>query len=336
MPLISSDKDLPKLLNSPAKQVRWANKLTTEHLRSTPQRVDIPSMQGMFSRTLFLTLEDGREVVVQFRTEPLELDAFKVARKALGSLVPDIRALENEELLNEHVWAYCLNRLHGEMWVRGVAGKGVSGRIAINKSLGHIFSKGCLAGSSGGAVNDKIRPHLEAILTSPLEEIHPYRHLFEGFLYKLEQLKRLPLWVAHYDLNDLNILIDEDCHVTGLIDWELSSPLPFGVGFGRIHTLAGEFTGGEFWIPAEFEIAEQAFWIELFNGMPADIRDILKKEMGLVQDAVILGTLLSCFFFEDGKVGFSQVTLKALPKFLTYRIPFVRESEAPYRDIIAA
>jgi hypothetical protein len=33
--------------------------------------------------------------------------------------------------------------------------------------------------------------------------------------------------------------------VTGLIDWELSTPKPFGVDFGRIHTLAGEFTGGE-------------------------------------------------------------------------------------------
>ncbi|KAI0433368.1 hypothetical protein F5Y09DRAFT_329066 [Xylaria sp. FL1042] len=291
MPLISSDKDLPKLLDTPTKQVKWAKKLAAEHLGSTAKRVDKPPMQGMFSRTLFLTLADGREVVLQFRTEPLELDAFKVARKALGSI------------------AYSLTRLHGKMWIHGVAGKGTSGRIAINRSLGHIFSQGYLTGSSGEAVNDKIRPHLEAILESPLQEILPYRHRFEGFLDKLEQLKKLPLWVAHYDLNDLNILIDEDCHVTGLIDRELSSPLPFGVGFGRIHTLAGEYTGGE---------------------MPADIRDILMKEMVLVQDAVILGTLLSCFFFEDGKVGFSHVTLKALPKFLTYRIPFVRGSEAPF------
>lgn len=192
--------------------------------------------------------------------------------------------------------------------------------------------KGYLTKSSSEAVDGKIRPHLEAILASPLQEILPYRHDFQGFLDKLEQLKELPLWVAHYDLNDLSILIDEDCHVTGLIDWELSSPRPFGVGFGRIHTFAGENTGGEFWMPDEFEVAERAFWNELFDGMPADIRDILKKQMVLVQDAVILGTFLNCFFFEDGKVGFSQVALKALPKFLTYRIPFVRGSEGLYRD----
>lgn len=332
MPEISSDKDLPKLLDTPAKQVKWAKKLVTQHLGSGAKRVDKPPLQGMFSRTLFLTLADGREVVLQFRTEPLDIYAFKIAKEALGSVVPDARALENEELLNERVWAYYLTRLHGKMWVHGVAGKGAKGRIAINGSLGRVFSRGCLAISSDEAIDSNIRPHLEAILTSPLEEVLPYQHHFQGFLDKLEQLKNLPLWVAHYDLNDLNVLIDEDCHVTGLIDWELSTPRPFGMGFGRIHTLAGEYTGGEFWMPDEFEDAERAFWDELFGGMPADTRDLLKKQIVLVQDAVILGTLLDCFFLEDGKVGFSRVTLKALPKFLTYRIPFIRGNEAPYRD----
>lgn len=333
---IASDKDLPKLLDTPTKQVKWAKKLVAEHLGSTVKCVDKPRMQGMFSRTLFLTLADGRELVLQFRTEPLDLDAFKTARRVLGSVVPDARALEDEELLNDHVWAYSLGRLHGKMWVHGVAGKGPEGRIAINRSLGRIFSKGCLTNSSGSgsgeAVDSKIQPHLEAILASSLQEISPHRHDVESFLDKLEQFKRLPLWVAHYDLNELNVLIDDDCHVTGLVDWECSSPLPFGVGFGRIHTLAGEFTGGEFWMPDEFEVAERAFWTELFDGMPADIHDALEKQMVLVQDAVILGTFLNCFFFEDGQVGFNPVALKALPKFLTYRIPFIRGTEAPYRE----
>ncbi|KAG5982644.1 hypothetical protein E4U55_001624 [Claviceps digitariae] len=332
MPPVSSDKDLPKLLDTPNKQVKWAKKLVAEHLGNTAKRVYNPPMQGMFSKTLFLTLADGNELVLQFRTEPLDLDAFETARRALGPVVPDVRALDNEELLNDHVWAYSLTRLHGKMWLHGVAGKGPDGRIAINRSLGHAFSQGCLASSSGEAVESKIRPHLKAILASPLEEIFPYRHHLESFLNKLEQFKTLPLWVAHYDLNEVNILIDDDCRVTGLVDWELSSPLPFGVGFGRIHTLAGEYTGGEFWMPDEFEVAERTFWTELVDGMPADVRDALTKQMVLVQDAVILGTLLDCFFFVDGQVGASSVTLKALPKFLTYRIPFIRGTEAPYRE----
>jgi hypothetical protein len=257
---------------------------------------------------------------------------FKIAREALGSIVPNVRALEDEELLSKNVWAYFLTRLPGQMWVYGVASKGSEGRIAINRSLGRVFSAGCLANCSGEAVDSKIRSHLEAILESSLKEILPFQHQFQSLLDKLEQLKDLPLWVAHYDLNDVNILIDKDCNVTGLIDWELSTPLPFGVGFGRIHTLTGEYTDGEFWMPDEFEAAERIFWNELFNGMPADTRDVLKEKINLVQDAVILGTLLDCFFLEDGKVGFSRITLKALPKFLTYRVPFVRENEPPYTD----
>lgn len=332
MPVVTADKDLPKLLDTPAKQAKWAKKLVAEHLGSTAKRIDKPPMQGMFSRTLFVTLADGREVVVQFRTEPLDVDAFKTAKGALSSFIPDCEALGNEELENAGAWAYSLARMPGKMWLHGVAGKGAEGRIAINKSLGRVFSKGYLAGVSHEAVETKLRPHLDAILASPLEDVLPYKATAESFARRLDEFALLPLWVAHYDLNSVNVLIDEKCEVTALIDWELSTPLPFGAGFGRIHTLAGEFTGGEFWMPDEFEVAERGFWTELFDGMPEHVRAMLEKRLDLVQDVVLLATLLSCFFFEDGKIGVGQVTLKALPKFMTYRIPFVRGQEKPYRE----
>ncbi|KAL1851010.1 hypothetical protein VTK73DRAFT_9561 [Phialemonium thermophilum] len=257
MPAVTSDKDLPKLLDTPAKQVKWAKKLLAEHLGSPAKRIDKPPMQGLFSRTLFATLADGHEVVVQFRTEPLDVGAFKTAKRALGSFVPDAEALGSEELEKAGAWAYCLTRMPGKMWLHGVAGKGAEGRISINKSLGRVFSKGYLADASREAVETKLRPHLDAILASPLDELLPYRATAEGFARRLDELARLPLWVAHYDLNDVNVLVDDKCEVTALIDWELSAPLPFGAGFGRIHTLAGEFTGGEFWMPDEFEVAER-------------------------------------------------------------------------------
>ena len=332
MPIIHSDKDLPKLLDTPTKQVKWAKKLALKHLGSAVKHVDRPPMREMFSRTFLLALADGREVVQQFRTEPLDLDAFKIAKKALGPVVPDAVALEDEDLCREGVWAYSFNRLYGKMWVHGIAGKGAQGRIAINKSLGRILSKGRLDKNSDEAVNGRVRSHLEALLASPLEDIDPYRHQLQGFYDNLEQLKKLPLWVAHYDLNEVNVLVDEECNITGLIDWELSTPLPFGVNFGRIHTYAGEYTGGEFWVPEEFEDAERAFWNELFDGMPAESRDSLEKQGDLIQDAVILGTLLDFLSFEQGKVIVGPISKKALPKLLTYRVPFVRGSAPPYKE----
>lgn len=58
---------------------------------------------------------------------------------------------------------------------------------------------------------------------------------------------------------------------------------------------------------------------------------IWRKQIDLVQGAVILGTLLDCLSFEQGKVIIGPVSKKALPKLLTYRIPFVRRNEPPYR-----
>jgi hypothetical protein len=49
------------------------------------------------------------------------------------------------------------------------------------------------------------------------------------------------------------VLVDEECHVSALVDWGLSHPRPFGVGFGRIHTLAGEYSEGEFYMSDGFE-----------------------------------------------------------------------------------
>lgn len=330
--MITCDKDLPKLLDTPTKQVKWAKKLVAKHLNSAAARVDRPPMQGFFSRTFFVTLADSREMAVQFRTEQLDVNAFRIAKMALDSFVPDAEALADEDLESAGAWAYALTLMPGKMWHLGVAGKGAEGRIAVSKSLGRVFSKGFLANNSYEAVEFKLRPHLDAILASPLEEILPYKATFESFAERLDEFTQLPLWVAHYDLNDVNVLIDEKCEVTGLIDWELSAPLPFGAGFGRIHTIAGEYTGGEFWMPDEFEVAERGFWTEVFDGMPEHIRTALEKHIDLVQDAVILATLLDCFFFEDGKVGAGQVALKALPKFMTYRIPFVRGEEQPYRE----
>ncbi|KAL2105949.1 hypothetical protein VUR80DRAFT_7521 [Thermomyces stellatus] len=138
-------------------------------------------------------------------------------------------------------------RLPGQMWVNGVAGKGAEGRISINKSLGRILFKGDLANSSGGGADTKFQTLLGAILALLPEEIAPWRNPIRSYLDRLDQFKALPLWVAHHDLDEMNVLTDDDRQVTGLIDWELSAPFPFGIGLGYIHTIADGYTCGKFW-----------------------------------------------------------------------------------------
>ena len=175
-----------------------------------------------------------------------------------------------------------------------------------------------MAARSDNAVEDVIQPHLEAVPASSLEEVVPYRQHLQSYLDGLDDLKELPLWVSHYDFNEVNVLIDKDRAVTGLIDWELSPPPPpappLGANFGRIHTIAGEYTGA------------------VFDRMPADVRRAVEKKIGLVQDAVMLVTLLEAFYFGNGTAGAGDISVKSLPKFLTHRIPLVRGDEPPYGD----
>jgi hypothetical protein len=123
----------------------------------------------------------------------------------------------------------------------------------------------------------------------------------------------------------MNIMVDENCEVSGIVDWELSSPLPFGMGFSRIHTLAGEFSERKFRMPDGFDESERGFWQEIFGGVPADVRKILDANLDVVHTAVTLGLLLGTFELEEGKIGpCNPVSVEALPKFLSYRIPLIR------------
>jgi len=151
-------------------------------------------------------------------------------------------------------------------------------------------------------------------------------------LQRIDQLKVLPLFLSHFDLNEVNILVDDECNVSGIIDWELANILPFGMGFSRIHTLAGEFSEGKFYMPPEFEDAERGFWQEIFAGVPINIRKVVEANLELINFAVKLGMLLNAFQLDDGgkSVGVNPVVVEVLPKFLSYRIPQLRGPGPPY------
>jgi thiamine kinase-like enzyme len=122
-----------------------------------------------------------------------------------------------------------------------------------------ILSRGLLEGKSSLVVEQTIHPHLQLLLAFQDDQIRSFHGIAQNLLDKLNRLASLPLFISHFDLNEVNIMISEECEVTGLIDWELSACLPFGMGFSRIHTLAGEFSARKFYMPPEFEDAERRF-----------------------------------------------------------------------------
>lgn len=189
-----------------------------------------PMSTKFFSRTIIVTLQNGEELVIQSRPEPLDLESFEVARRVLGPVVPDIKLLRDEELEGEDIWAYWMTRVRGKTWHKEVREKSKK-RVTINWFLGQSFSKGHAEGSSELVINQKVRPHLALLLSSEYDQIGRFRDVASNLLGKLDRLKILPLFTSHFDINGFSVIVDDDCKDLGTVDWELSTPLPFGMGF---------------------------------------------------------------------------------------------------------
>ncbi|EPE36496.1 hypothetical protein GLAREA_08659 [Glarea lozoyensis ATCC 20868] len=331
---IESNADMPMCLGTEAKQLEKARELAEAHYNLGVEKSEGVEVQGFYSRTFIVTLQDKMEVVIQFRPEPLDLAPFKLARKTLGDVVPEIELLSDKDLEKEKIWTFCMTKMPGRVWLNAIGGPTMAdANVSINKSLGRIFSQGYIEGESTEMVERDIRPHLEMLVASENSAVRPFRDVSKEFLRKLDTLKVLPLFVSHFSLSQLNILVDENHQVSGIVDWELSQPLPFGMGFARIHTLAGEYRDGEFEMPEKFEDAERGFWDEVFKGLTPDVRDILGANLEAIQMAVWLGTLLDTFHVDAGQIGnCNPVTLRALPKFLSYRLPSLRGLDPPYSN----
>jgi hypothetical protein len=328
---ITSDQDLPRCINTAAKQAKKARELAHAHLGIPARKAQGSRTQGFLSKTMIVTLQTGDEVVIQFRPEVLDIEPLKIARTVLESVVPDIGLLEDEELEQNKIWAYWITHCPGKTWFEGIRGKDTTAAITINRSLGRILSCGRVEGKSSLILEYRIRPYLQLLLASQDDQICNFHGVAHDLLNKLEQLAFLPPFISYFDLNEVNILISKDCEVTGIIDWELSVCLPFGMGFSRTHTLAGEYSAGKFHVPPEFEDAERGFWQEIYDGVSADTRKIIDSNIDAIQTAVTLGTLLNVFQLDKRNIGpYSTVVINALPKLLNYLVSLVRVSDSPY------
>ncbi|GAM89463.1 hypothetical protein ANO11243_075010 [Dothideomycetidae sp. 11243] len=329
---IDDDSDMPECLNTWDKQASKAKQLVDLHCNGALAKdVRAPYPQGCFSRTVIVILQDGKELVVQFRPEPLDLAPFELARKTLGELVPEIRRIFDEELDQLRFWVYFLTMIPGQTWLATEKSHEEDITPALVHSLACVLAKCWLNNDSTAVVDNQLRQHLHLIQTSDDPEIRPFSDTARDLFDKLDSLKALPLFLSHCDLNAMNIMVENDrLQVSGLIDWEYSTPLPFGVGLARILTLIGEFRYGEFHMEDDFEDVERTFWDLLLAKVPESTRTLCLERPELLQTAMTLGTLFDTFQLYEGKLGlYNPVAVRALPKLLSYRVPLIRMPEAP-------
>lgn len=201
--VITCDADLP-CLNTASKQNKKARQLAHSYSGVPAKTAQGVHLQGFYCRTHIVTLRNGQKLVIQFRPEPLDTEIFEIARRVLGPVVPEIKLLQDEDLERQGVWAYCMTCVPGKTWLDGARGKDPKTLVTFNRSLGRVLSKGRVEGSSKLVIDREIRPHLELLLSSEDSRIRQFHDVTSDLLGKLDQLESLPLFVSHFDLNDVN------------------------------------------------------------------------------------------------------------------------------------
>ena len=329
---MSAEKKLPPSLNTSTKQLAKARKLVEEHLQMPTKEARFPRIQGMFSKTVIVSLKTETEVVIQFRYEPLDIAPFDRAYKLLGSLVPKVELLQDDELHAADIWPVFMNCIPGDTWLVRCDRWDPKLNVVFAHSLGRALSRCYVDGSSAQVVNDTIQPKLERLLASKQEEIQPFRSIIQELLNNVQQLKKLPLFQSHLDLNEMNVMVLDNGELSGILDWELSPPpTPFSMGCNRLHTIAGEISNQIYCERENYLEMEKAFWDEIIGGAPKKIRKTLEDNPEAIQTSFMIGTILDCLETETETEGqFNRAALKALPKWTTYRIPALRGGAPPY------
>ncbi|TVY31311.1 hypothetical protein LSUB1_G009014, partial [Lachnellula subtilissima] len=233
----------PTTLNNTEKQINKAKELAAKHLGIQAKSAQLTSTQGCFSKTVKVSLQDGRSIIIQFRIEALDTEPFTRARNLLGNTVPIIEPIDDPELVEAGVWPFYMTLIPGKPWLEYEDGWNDTQRSTCAKSLGRLFARCFVEGNTGDVVDSVILPNLHKLRALALERDDAKQ--FSLFIDKLIEdapaLKELPLFLGHLDMNEMNILVGEDAEITGVIDWELSPPpQPFGVACYCIQFLAGE------------------------------------------------------------------------------------------------
>lgn len=197
------------------------------------------SVQGLCSYTVLAGPK--QDIIVQFREEgvaPLKVDELSRAYEIHGKIVP--KSTLHGEIGPLKVWV--MPKIPGEAYVDkchkvgGQLPKDALQRIKNTTiDLGRFFAESWLSGVKGPQ-DDKLVEHFRDFTTKEIDafiETLPPR--FTTFLKQVKnELPHLfdghyPFVLTHLDLLPWNVLVGDDGHITGIIDWWDVQTIPFGV-----------------------------------------------------------------------------------------------------------
>ena len=248
--------------------------------------------QGMASRTVKVDMLNGDSIIVQLRSESVHEENARQAHAILGKLVPvPVRIIRQSPV----PYIYIMPLVSGSTWLsKDTDGWPVQCHINLAGQIGHIIGRCCndvYFKQRNDVIDSFIVPRLERYIEWDEPAIAPHKEFIKGLLKKVDNLRKLPLCVTHWDINMMNVMVTDEAEIIGLVDWEEMYWMPFGMNTHVISRFAGYNQRGVYKKRKCSESMEIRFWEELFSSAPRQVGKFL-PEIQLAKD---IGYVLSTF-----------------------------------------
>lgn len=283
-------------LGSEASVVSVARTIAAQHFGADPVSAEECVVQGEYSRTVQVSMKDEAHFIVQLRVDPVNEENAQQAHDILGDLVPvPTRVILQVDTVP---YAYIMPRCPGSTWLtEDEEGRGAEFHVKVAGQIGDMIGKCCdYNQSEHDAIDTFIVPRLTMYLAWDEPTIAPFKGLIRTLLERVHDLRKLPMCWTHWDINMMNIMVDDDAMVTGILDWEESYWLPLGMNTGRISELAAYNQRGVLVKRSFSDDMEAAFWRSFFQAVPTEVRGLV-QEIQLAKD---IGLIM--LTFHDGSV----------------------------------
>ena len=166
---------------------------------SPPVSLCMHKDQGLFSKTTRVILEDGSEVIVQFKDNEIDTTKMALARSFLGEVVPFTFAAKTTKA---H-FVYVSDLIKGSMWSDCECT--IEQECHIASQIGDMLPRCIVNLDSAGVVDFFVIPRLKRIVLKENISHAALREKMEELLTQCDVLKVLPLALCHIDLNARNV-----------------------------------------------------------------------------------------------------------------------------------
>lgn len=129
---------------------------------------------------------------------------------------------------------------------------------------------------------------LQFLLVSLPERFH---NTIQRCLDQMDSVFSLPMVLLHRDFGTSNVLVDESCHLTGVIDWAEAEICPFGQNLHSLEAFTGEIHLQNGWRQyGDYEDLQLLFWSTFGDEIGFQLSPNTKKA---IETSRIMALLLS-------------------------------------------